>query len=179
MKILVHICCAPCFTYPHRLLGEQGHDITGFFYNPNIHPYKEFRARLDALEFYAKGKNVPVIYDREYDLEEYLRGSLGCAGRGEDRCGFCYALRLEATARVACEQGFDAFTTSLLVSPYQKHDLLRSTGEELGRKNGVPFLYVDMRDGYRESRKISRDMGLYMQKYCGCIFSERDRYMRN
>src|SRR3972149_4683159 len=120
MKILAHICCAPCFTYPHKRMLEEGHDVTGLFYNPNIHPYSEFKNRMRSLEKYAELKAAKVIYRNDYDIENYLRGALD----SEDRCRFCYTIRLKETARTAKSYGFDAFTTTLLISPYQKHEML-------------------------------------------------------
>ncbi len=175
MRILVHICCAPCFTYPHKRLEEEGHDITGFFYNPNIHPYQEFKNRKVALEKYVELKAAKVIYKEYYDIENYLRGALGA----KDRCRYCYALRLTETARTARLLGFDAFTTTLLISPYQKHEMLDEVGKKIADENSLEFYYEDWRVGYKESREIARGLELYMQKYCGCIFSEKERYRKN
>jgi len=175
MQILVHICCAPCFTYPHKKLVEEGHDVTGFFYNPNIHPYLEYKNRLESLERYAELKGTRIIYKNDYALENYLRGALGA----EDRCKFCYTCRLTEAARTANALGFDAFTTTLLISPYQKHELLMAAGEKAADEHSIEFYYEDFRDGYKESREIARSIGLYMQKYCGCIFSEKERYLRS
>jgi predicted adenine nucleotide alpha hydrolase (AANH) superfamily ATPase len=174
MKILVHVCCAPCFTYPNESLLEKGHDVTAFFYNPNIHPYMEYKSRRTSLMQYAHIKKTKVIYNNEYDLEKYLRGALAAA----ERCKFCYECRLNETAKTASELGFDAFTTTLLISPFQKHEMLAQVGEKAADKHGVKFYYEDFRVGYRKSRDISKDMGLYMQKYCGCIFSEKERYLK-
>ncbi len=172
MRILVHVCCAPCFTYPHKKLVEEGHDVTGFFYNPNIHPYLEYKNRMESLKRYGELKGARVIYRDDYDLEGYLRGALGA----EDRCRFCYTNRLTEAARTASELGFKAFTTTLLISPYQKHEALIETGEKAADEYSIEFYYKDFREGYRESRGLARELGLYMQKYCGCIFSERERY---
>jgi predicted adenine nucleotide alpha hydrolase (AANH) superfamily ATPase len=174
MKILVHVCCAPCFTYTNECLVEKGHDVTAFFYNPNIHPYMEYKNRRTSLEQYAKMKNTKVLYNNEYDLENYLKGALAA----EERCRFCYETRLNETAKSASELGFDAFTTTLLISPFQKHEMLVQVGEKAADEHGVEFYYEDFRVGYRKSREISKDMGLYMQKYCGCIFSEKERYLK-
>ncbi len=171
MHILVHICCAPCFTYPHKRLLEEGHEVTGLFYNPNIHPYTEYKSRLASLEKYAEMKATKVIY-KNYDMENYLRGAVVAC----DRCGFCYNYRLAEVARTARQMGYDAFTTTLLISPYQKHETLAKIGKKIGDEYGVEFYYEDFREGYRESRGLARTFGLYMQKYCGCIFSEKERY---
>jgi predicted adenine nucleotide alpha hydrolase (AANH) superfamily ATPase len=173
MQILVHICCAPCFTYPHKRLIEEGHEVTGFFYNPNIHPYSEYRNRIGSLEKYAELKGTRIIYRDDYDLESYLRGALAA----NDRCTFCYTFRLNEAARTAALLRFDAFTTTLLISPYQKHDMLVKVGEKAADENSIEFYYEDFRNGYRESREIAKGLELYMQKYCGCIFSEKERYL--
>ncbi len=173
MRILAHVCCAPCFTYPHKRLLEDGHDVTALFYNPNIHPYMEYKNRMEALEKYAQMKGTKVIY-KDYDMENYLRGALTSA----DRCEFCYSLRLTEAAKTASQLGFEAFTTTLLISPYQKHELLARTGEKIANEYGIKFYYEDFREGYRESRELARALELYMQKYCGCIFSEKERYFK-
>ncbi|CAG0994212.1 MAG: hypothetical protein MPEBLZ_00081 [Candidatus Methanoperedens nitroreducens] len=174
MKILTHVCCAPCFTYPHKRMLEEGHDVTAFFYNPNIHPYQEYKNRLGSVEKYVELKGTKVIYDNNYEIENYLRGALAAA----ERCTFCYTARLEQTAKMARQLEFDAFTTTLLISPYQKHDALARVGEKIAQQCGIAFYYEDFREGYQESRDISKDLGLYMQKYCGCIFSEKERYFK-
>jgi predicted adenine nucleotide alpha hydrolase (AANH) superfamily ATPase len=118
-------------------------------------------------------KGTKVIY-KDYDMENYLRGALA----SQDRCEFCYSLRLAEAAKTARQFGFDAFTTTLLISPYQKHELLARTGEKIASEYGVKFYYEDFREGYRESRELARALELYMQKYCGCIFSEKERYYK-
>ena len=173
MKLLLHICCAPCVVYPHRVLQDAGHAVRGFFYNPNIHPYQEFARRAASLRDYAEHINLPVIWDETYDLEGFLRL---VAFREAERCRFCYQLRLAAAARVARGGKFDAFTSTLLYSKFQNHDLIRELGEAAGREAGVSFHYEDFRSGWREGVEQSKALGLYRQQYCGCIFSERDRY---
>lgn len=174
MRILAHICCAPCFTYPHKRMEEEGHEVTGFFYNPNIHPYQEYRSRRAGLEKYVELRAAKVIYKDDYDIENYLRGAL----YAEDRCRFCYTLRLTETAKTARYLGFEAFTTTLLISPYQKHEILAETGKKVADEYGIEFYYEDFREGYGESRELARGLELYMQKYCGCIFSEKERYLK-
>lgn len=173
MQILVHVCCAPCFTYPHKRLLEEGHDVTALFYNPNIHPYLEYKSRLESLEKYAEIKAAKVLY-KNYDLENYLRGAV----TADERCEFCYTYRLAEAAKTARQLGFDAFTTTLLISPYQKHEILAKIGKKTADEYGIEFYYDDFREGYRESREIAKALGLYVQKYCGCIFSEKERYFK-
>ncbi len=145
----------------------------GFFYNPNIHPYREFRKRMAALREVAEKRSLEVIWNRDYGLREFLREVVF---REEDRCEVCYYLRLSETARLAKELGHSAFSTTLLYSPFQKHDLIRDIGETLARRFGLNFLYRDFREGYRKGQKEALELGLYRQPYCGCIFSEQERY---
>jgi len=173
MKILLHICCAPCAIYPVQELRTYGMDVTGFFYNHNIHPYQEYRRRLDTVRKYSELVELEVIYRDEYRLEEFLAN---VAAKPEQRCLYCYASRLETVAAAAVELGFEAFSTSLLYSRYQKHDSIREMGERIGAKYGIPFHYSDFRRGWQEGITLSRKMELYRQQYCGCIYSEKERY---
>lgn len=157
-----------------RLKG-QGWTAHGYFFNPNIHPYSEYRRRRETLADFAGREDWPVIFASEYPLEEYFRR---VAYREGERCRFCYALRLRQAARVAKKGRFDAFSTTLLVSPYQKHDLVREVGEAAAADYGVPFHYEDYRSGFRDGVRRSRELGLYRQQYCGCVFSERERFER-
>jgi predicted adenine nucleotide alpha hydrolase (AANH) superfamily ATPase len=175
MKLLLHICCAPCAVYPHEVLREAGHEVRGFFYNPNIQPYQEFLRRAAALEEYADQAGLPMIWDKTYDLEGFLRL---LAFRETERCRFCYQLRLAAAARAARGGKFDAFTSTLLYSKFQDHELIRELGEAAAQAVGVPFYYEDFREGWKHGVEQSKEMSLYRQQYCGCIFSERDRYFR-
>lgn len=177
MKILAHICCAPCFTYPHKKLLEEGHEVVGFFYNPNIHPFTEYTARLHALQRYTALKPVKVIYKDDYPLEKFIRGQIRIIDEGKVRCEFCYDTRLSETAKVAKEMGFEAFTSTLLESRHQPHNLIRSIAEMASRDHDIPFYYEDFRTGWKDSIKISKELNLYRQKYCGCIFSEKERYL--
>jgi predicted adenine nucleotide alpha hydrolase (AANH) superfamily ATPase len=174
MKILLHICCAPCTVYPVESLSGSGHQVRGFFYNPNIHPYQEFLRRGAALEDYADKTGLPIIWDRSYHLEEFLRQVVF---REQERCRFCYYLRLKATARVARGGKFDAFTSTLLYSKFQNHEMIREVAKQVGQEVGTPFFYVDFRQGWSAGMAKSKQMGLYRQQYCGCVFSERDRYL--
>jgi predicted adenine nucleotide alpha hydrolase (AANH) superfamily ATPase len=174
MKALLHICCAPCAIYPLEVLSAQGHQVRGFFFNPNIHPYQEFSRRAATLEDFARQTGLPVIWDRAYHLEEFLRAIVF---REQERCRFCYYLRLKAAARVARGGKFDAFTSTLLYSKFQDHDLIRELGIQVGQEVGVPFYYEDFRLGWAAGAEKAKKLGLYKQQYCGCIFSERDRFL--
>ncbi len=175
MEMLLHICCAPCALYPYYRLKEEGYDPTGFFYNPNIHPYQEYRKRLDTVRDFAGRVGFEVVYRDGYDLDQFL---LCVAGKGTLRCEHCYRMRLDAAGGAAEEKRFSVFTTSLLYSKYQKHDLIVGVGREMASEHGVEFFYEDFRRGWREGIVESKAMGLYRQQYCGCIYSERDRYRK-
>ena len=173
MRVLLHICCANCAIYPLERMKEKGDDVTGYFFNPNIHPYQEYQKRLEALKQYSERFGLKVIYRDEYLLEEFLRS---VSHRVKERCQYCYSVRLEATAREAKENAFDAFSTTLLQSTHQNHDLIRETGEHLAREIGIPFYYDDFRQGWRRGLEVSKAVGLYRQQYCGCIYSEKERF---
>ena len=173
MKILLHICCAPCAVYPLQSLANQGCDAMGFFYRHNIHPYTECVKRQAALEAYSLSTGLRVIYQEGYDLEGFIRN---VAFREKDRCSYCYYDRLRATALIAKRGKFDAFTTTLLYSKFQNHDAIHSMGESLGKTLGVKFHYEDFRQGWKEGIEMSKRLGMYRQSYCGCIYSEKERY---
>ncbi|HOQ09586.1 MAG TPA: epoxyqueuosine reductase QueH [Syntrophomonadaceae bacterium] len=172
-KVLLHICCGPCATYPVPWLREHGYNVMGYFYNPNIHPFTEYQKRREALQSFADQVGLKVIFDELYDPQNYFQQ---VAFRENIRCRFCYQIRLDRAAHIAKRGNFDYFTTTLLVSKYQKHDLIRRIGEDMGEKYGVPFLYHDFREGFAETRTRSQEMGLYRQQYCGCLYSEIERY---
>ncbi|HEX2965227.1 MAG TPA: epoxyqueuosine reductase QueH [Syntrophorhabdaceae bacterium] len=175
IKVLMHICCAPCSIYTLKKLREEGMRVSGYFYNPNIHPYTEFIKRLDTLRDYAGNTALPLVIDRTYDLRTFLKGALDY---GEERCLFCYRLRLDKAFRKGLEDRADAVTTTLLYSRYQRHDDIRRIGEELSAVHGIPFLYRDFRIGWKEGVIESKAQKMYRQQYCGCIFSEWERYGR-
>ena len=172
-KLLVHSCCAHCAAYTVDYWREQGYDASALWYNPNIHPYTEHQHRLEAMQSLAKTMNLPLITTEGYDIIDYFRGVVG---HEAERCQFCFKLRLSKTAEIAKEKGFDAFTTTLLISPQQKHELIKEAGEEVGKETGVDFLYTDLRKRYSDSRHITKPMELYRQQYCGCVYSEWERY---
>ncbi len=173
MKGLIHVCCANCLIYPLKGLREEGWKMTGFFYNPNIHPFQEYQRRLETVKQHERRAGVKMIYPDEYDLEEFLRGVVF---REHERCRYCYYARLEATARTAKAGGFDAFTTTLLYSRHQNHSLIKEIGIGLEKRFSIPFYYEDFRKGWQEGIRESKAMGLYRQQYCGCIYSEKERY---
>lgn len=172
-KLLLHICCGPCASFPVPALRDEGFDLMGYYYNPNIHPYTEWLKRKEALEQYAGAVDLKVLYDENYQVIDYFQA---ISHREAKRCFFCYQMRLEQAAHIAKKGKFDFFSTTLLVSKYQKHEQIKELGEAIGEKYGVPFLYRDFREGFRQSAVTSREMGLYRQQYCGCLYSEVERY---
>jgi predicted adenine nucleotide alpha hydrolase (AANH) superfamily ATPase len=173
MNLLLHICCAPCSLYSWQALEEKGHSLCGFFFNPNIHPYREFKKRKEALRSLSEQEGKKMIIDERYLLDDYLRAVVH---HEEKRCELCYRMRLEETARKAKEKGMEGISTTLLISPYQKHDLLREMGERIAAEHGLKFVYEDLRPGFRTSMRLAAEKGLYKQGYCGCIYSEKERY---
>lgn len=173
--VLLHCCCAPCANRCIDALQAEGHQLTAYWYNPNIHPFTEFRARRNTLREYLTEIGVPLLEEPGYGLRPFLREV------GEDfenRCATCYRIRLFQTAKAAAEHGFSAFTTTLLISPYQNHELILQTGAEAAEEYGVTFLSRDFRPLFRDGQTFAREHGFYMQKYCGCIFSEEERYIK-
>ena len=175
MRMLLHICCGPCATYPVQYLRGEDITIYGYFDNPNIHPYREWLKRKETLAKYAEEVGLQVIYNENYQMEAFLQAVVH---REAQRCRYCYAMRLEQAGRVARKGKFDCFSTTLLVSPYQNHPLIKETGEAVGEKYGVPFYYADFRSGYQEGVRLSREMEMYRQQYCGCIYSEKERFYK-
>lgn len=176
MKLLMHTCCAPCSVYCIDSLRAEGIEPDIFWFNPNIHPYTEYKARRDTLVQYSEMANFKLIVDEDYGLTEFCKNTINDL---KNRCKeYCYKVRLEQTAKYAKEHGYDAFTTTLLVSPYQNHEALIEVANEMAKKYDIDFVYRDFRVGFREGQNKARELGLYMQKYCGCIFSEEDRYSK-
>jgi len=163
----MHICCAPCFTYPLEVLKKEAIEFEAVFYNPNIHPYNEFTKRLNTVEDFCKSEGVKLDIIPEYKQELWEC----CQKEGSSRCFMCYSMRMTKVALLAKQKGFDAFSTTLLVSPYQKHDVIKSLGEKFANEYGIDFYYKDFREGFRFGQNLAREMKLYRQKYCGCMLS--------
>jgi len=194
MKILLHICCSNCALYPVKILRENGHAFAGFWFNPNIHPAEEYRRRLDSLKHLSDSWKFDMLPVDEYRPETYFSMygisdmeslvvpySNGSSGRNRlnnlhppERCGSCYTLRLEKTAEQARAEGFEAFTTTLLISPYQDIERIKTIGGSLADTYNVEFYFKDFRPYFREAVSLAKELGLYRQKYCGCIFSREE-----
>lgn len=175
MKLLMHICCANCCLFPLQALSSRNIDVKGFWFNPNIHPYTEYAMRLDSLRRLENEWNLDITYRDHYGLKEFVRAVVY---EEDNRCSKCYTMRLDATAEAARSMGLDGFTTTLLVSPYQKFDTIVEIGKAAGAKYNISFYAEDFRPGWSEGMKKSRELGLYRQKYCGCMYSEMERYLK-
>jgi predicted adenine nucleotide alpha hydrolase (AANH) superfamily ATPase len=173
-KLLLHICCAPCSTHVLNLLTGR-FDVTGYFYNPNIHPESEYRRRLTEAERHCRDKSIsllPSIYQPR-DWFSLING-YEAAPEGGARCAVCFRARLEETARTAAAHQFDCFGTTLTLSPHKDAPLINRIGMEAGKRHHLRFHEADFKkgNGYGESCRLSRALGLYRQNYCGCVFSK-------
>ncbi len=174
MKLLLHICCGPCLIYPLKALKEKGFEVEGFFYNPNIHGFIEYNNRKKAVEEISRIKNLDTIYG-EYDLENYFKAVVNNEEK-EKRCPICWRMRLVKAALFAKENNFEYFTTTLLVSPYQDIELIKNIGEDIAKNQKIKFYFEDFRAGFRTAHEEARTRNIYCQRYCGCIYSEKERY---
>ncbi|MDD3535803.1 MAG: epoxyqueuosine reductase QueH [Candidatus Cloacimonetes bacterium] len=172
-KLLIHTCCAPCLISPYSKLIQAGHTISAFWYNPNIHPLKEYQLRRNALRDFSMREGFELIEAGDYGLETFLQNTLSNI---KERCEYCYRTRLEKVAKAAAERGFDAFGSTLFYSRYQKHERMREIAQEMSAKYQVAFFYEDWRELWYEGIRLSKEQEMYRQKYCGCIFSEEERY---
>lgn len=172
-RLLLHICCAPCSTHVFRVLARD-YDVTGYFFNPNIHPPGEHARRLAEASRLCREFAIPLAVPEHlpWDWFDFVRG-LEREPEGGARCARCFLMRLDATARDAAKRGFECFGTTLTVSPHKNAALVNRLGREAGARWRIGFLAADFKkgDGYGESCRMSRALGLYRQRYCGCIFS--------
>ncbi|NLN64904.1 MAG: epoxyqueuosine reductase QueH [Clostridiaceae bacterium] len=172
MKLLLHMCCAPCATGVLKKLTDTGNvSVFGLYYNPNIHPEQENSARLASVQALSRDEQFPVFIEEAMMLD-YWKEKL--QGEKELRCSTCYALRVDRMAEMTRERGMDAFTTSLLISPWQNHETIKRLCEAAAEKYKVDFLYQDFRPYYREGKNEAWRRGYYMQKYCGCVYSYQE-----
>ena len=176
---LLHVCCGPCSIMCIEALQKEGFAVTGYFANPNIHPVSEYLRRREAMEQVATRMEIPMIWqDNVCNPAGWIEMTVksGISGNQEyARCAYCYETRIALTAAAAQERNFDVFTTSLLYSKYQQHDIIRSLCSEYG---GPRFLYRDFREYWQEGNDRARAWGLYRQNYCGCVFSEAERFAK-
>ena len=185
MKTLLHTCCGPCATvFLDGWLADGEVAPCLLWHNPNIHPFTEYRARKNAAQDFAAHHTLDVIVDDNYGLYEFLDTTyLGAdnarPNSAAKRCKICYEMRMNFTAAKATELNFTAFSTTLLASPWQNHEEIITAGQNAAKNHGVEFVIKDYREGFRDGKQKARQMGLYMQKYCGCIFSEAERYQKH
>ena len=170
-RLLMHICCGPCATYPINRMRDLGFDVVGYWYNPNIQPYSEHERRRECIAAYANSHDLPMIWEAGYETVSFIRAVVGNERFGQ-RCAICYQMRLSRAARAARENGFDALTTTLLISPHQDQNMLRRIGEQAAEEQGIAFFFENLRRGWAERGRLAREHGLYRQQYCGCIYSE-------
>lgn len=192
MNILLHICCGPCAIAPVHMLRDMGHTVTGFFYNPNIHPLSEYLRRREAAHEAAEKMDLPMIWadltdPDAWNLPQWLTRMHGIEANGPDspapRCVLCYDQRMKATARAVAqltrdnpELKIDAFTTSLLYSRHQLHERIVESGHRAALRHEVEFFYHDFRSGWQFGIDQSKEWGLYRQNYCACVLSEAERF---
>ncbi len=189
MRVLLHLCCGPCGLMPIRRLREEGFEVSGLFFNPNIHPLMEYLRRREAAVLAAEKLEMPLLLPdtdpsgQAWNLSQWL-GSVHDPQRvpqgpdSTDRCDFCYSDRLIVAARTAKRAGFDGFSTSLLYSRMQRHEAIRAQGEAAGAQVGIAFLYRDFRPDWQAGIDLAKEWDLYRQNYCGCIYSEADRFAK-
>lgn len=174
MKIVLHICCGVCAAGTASVLLEERHQITGYYYNPNIFPREEYEKRLDATVSVADRLGFQLI-EGPYDPQAWLESTAALAGEPEGgrRCDICYRIRLNQTARYALDSGADAFTSTLTISPHKSALTISRIGQEIG---GELFLPRDFKkkDGFKKAAMLAREWNLYRQNYCGCQYSRRD-----
>lgn len=175
-KILLHACCGICSGYPVSFLKDAGYSVSVYFYNPNIYPDTEYQKRLDAERTLCRSLGVELI-EEIYNPEEFYTAAKGLENEPEKgkRCTECFKLRLENTAAYAKENGFENFTTSIVISPHKNFKLLSALGKDIAQKYNLNYLDIDFKkkDGFLKTNKISKELGLYRQNYCGCKFSLR------
>jgi len=172
VRILLHICCGPCATYVVKHLREAKHALTGYFFNPNIHPSAEYERRLQGAKTFCHSAGLALCLDPGGDQDSWQDVVLPEPAR---RCYLCYRLRLNKVAEFAASEGYDAFSTTLLISPFQQHEDIKRAGEEAALCFGVAFHYADWRAHFKLTYQLARASALYRQKYCGCFLSERER----
>ena len=172
-RLLLHACCGPCLLAPLDALARQADEVTVAYANPNIHPAEEYVRRRDTLLAYAAKAGVEVV-ELPYDPEGWEAAVAPLAGAGAERCRACYRLRLGLAARMAAEGGFDALATTLSVSPYQDQVAINEEGRAAAARVGVTWLDRDFRDRYRDATVRSRELGMYRQNYCGCVYSQAE-----
>lgn len=175
-KIVLHACCAICSGYPVSFLQDAGYQVIVYFYNPNIYPDNEYQKRLEAERTLCKHFGCELV-EADYCPNEFYEVAIGLENEPErgKRCDMCFELRLKKTAEFAKSRGIEKFTTSIVISPHKNFQKLSEIGEKIAQDEGLNFLAIDFKkkDGFLKTNKISRELELYRQNYCGCKFSLR------
>lgn len=176
MKLLLHTCCAPCLIHPLERLEGCGFQISALFYNPNIHPFTEYRKRKLAVEDFCVSRKIE-LFCPEYSPAEFFQAT-NLVEEKLERCPVCWFLRLNKTVEIAKEKGFNSFSTTLLVSPYQDQEALKKIGSDISKDKDIEFFYEDFRPGFRRAHHLAKEEGIYCQQYCGCVYSELEKYSK-
>lgn len=182
-KLLIHTCCAPCFSYIQDDISKNGMpykdsrlqvDMTSLWYNPNIQPEIEYQKRKQTLIDFCKMKDCKLVVIDEYNLKDFVKDVVQNVGENKKysiRCEYCYTKRLQKTFEYAKQNNFDIVSTTLTISPYQNHPLIQKVANALSKQYGIEFVYMDYRKHFWEGQHLAKSLGLYRQKYCGCVFS--------
>ena len=170
-RLLLHICCGPCATWTVQHLTQLGALVTGFWFNPNIHPFSEHERRRETLASFAQQQGLPMVWEPGYEMPAFLQVVADAPQQGH-RCHPCYRMRLQRTAQRAAELGYSYLCSTLLISPHQDLDIIREEGHAAAEKHGVRFYDENLRRGFAEHHRLAKEHGLYQQRYCGCIYSE-------
>lgn len=175
-KLLLHTCCAPCVAHVSRVLSED-HEVTAYFYNPNIHPLDEYNRRMNELIHYSRKSELAIIVDED-DAKVWYKVIKGFEAEpeGSERCWKCYRMRLVKTVEFAKANNYDIFTTALSISPHKNADKINEIGQTLSETYGIEFLSANFKknDGFKKSAELSKQYNLYRQTYCGCEFSMKN-----
>lgn len=171
-KVLLHICCAPCAITIRKKLENQDFEPIGYFYNPNIQPKAEYQKRLKALKKYANSNNLKYFAGK-YQPQEYFKKIK--SPKKPQRCIECYQLRLAKTAQKAAKNKIRYFTTTLLASPYQDLVKIKEISQKLAQKYDLKFITDNFHKNFHQGHRQARQMGMYLQRYCGCIYSLKER----
>ena len=175
MRLLIHTCCCTCLSMAYKGLKKEfssSLELCSYWYNPNIHPLIEYRRRLKSAYMINNRLKLQALIDDEYGVKDFCRLTAS-AQEVPERCRICYRMRLRRAALTARDNGYEFFATTLTTSTQQSHKLIREAAEEAAEEAGVKFIYRDWREEERDEKLLN---GLYKQQYCGCIFSEYDRY---
>jgi len=175
-KIILHACCAICSGYPVSYLKDAGYQVIVYFYNPNIYPAVEYQRRLEAQRTLCRALDVELV-EAQYNPEEFYLVAKGLENEPEKgaRCDKCFELRLRKTAEYAKSCGVKEFTTSIVISPHKNFQKLTCIGQKIAKEYGLNYQAIDFKkkDGFLKTNKISRELGLYRQNYCGCVYAAR------